>query len=217
MLKRGFSIMLIVTLMLGIIAVPMDKPNAAEPVTLKVGWTAEADSISPFIAYSISATEIFKLIYDPLVAFDNELNAVGRLAKSWQVSDDNLTWTFTLQEGVKWHDGEAFTAEDVKFTYELLQESGLGLYAGSLDGVTSIETPDDYTVVFNLAYPRAAFMYQVAAHESQIMPKHIYENEDILAGPHATCEELPIGTGPFIAGTEGTWRKTANVPGMSTK
>lgn len=192
MLKRGFSIVLIITLVLGYLAVPMDKSKAAEPVTLKVGWTAEADSISPFIAYSISATEIFKLIYDPLVAFDNELNAVGRLAKSWQVSDDNLTWTFTLQEGVKWHDGEAFTAEDVKFTYELLQESGLGLYAGSLDGITSIETPDDFTVVIKTDEPKANMLQMT----TPILPQHIWKDvkmEELETWPN----ESPVGTGAF--------------------
>lgn len=158
----------------------------------RVGWTAEPDSISPFIAYNISATEIFKLIYDPLVAFDNDVEPVGRLAKEWTISDDYLTWTFHLKEGIKWHDGEGFTAEDVKFTYEYLLESGLGLYADSLKGITSIKTPDDFTVIITTSEPKAN-MLQIT---TPILPKHIWEDvskDELETWPN----EKPIGTGAF--------------------
>ncbi|WP_158598303.1 ABC transporter substrate-binding protein [Falsibacillus albus] len=166
--------------------------KAADPVTLKVGWTAEPDSISPFIAYSISSTEIFKLIYDPLVAFNDKVEPEGRLAKSWDVSDDHLTWTFHLQKDVKWHDGVPFTSKDVKFTYETIQKSGLGLYAGYLDGITSIETPDDYTVVIKTKDPKANMLQMT----TPILPEHIWKDvsmKDLEKWPN----DKPIGTGPF--------------------
>ncbi|WP_417898108.1 ABC transporter substrate-binding protein [Bacillus haimaensis] len=191
-MKKLGSILLTVMLVFSYLVLPMNQANAEDPTTLKIGWTAEADSLSPFVAWTISATEIFKLIYDPLVAFDNDVEPVGRLAKDWQVSDDNLTWTFNLQEGVKWHDGMPFTSADVKFTYETLQESGLGLYAGYLDGITSIETPDEHTVVIKTEDPKANMLQST----TPILPKHIWEDismEELETWPN----ENPIGTGAF--------------------
>ena len=66
------------------------------------------------------------LIYDSLVVYNENYESVPNLATGWSHSDDNLTWTFNLQEGVKWHDGEPFTSADVKFTYELMMNAGLG-------------------------------------------------------------------------------------------
>jgi peptide/nickel transport system substrate-binding protein len=190
--KKLFSIGLMFVLLFSSFIIPASKTKAADPFTLNIGWTSEPDSISPFVAYNIAATEIFKLIYDPLVAFDNDVKPVGRLAKEWSVSDDHLTWTFNLQEDVKWHDGEPFTAEDVKFTYEIMQESGLGLYAGYLDGITSIETPDDHTVVIKTDEPKANMLQST----TPIIPKHIWEDvsmEELETWPN----EAPVGTGAF--------------------
>ena len=189
MFKKSFSFILMFVLLISCFLVPVSKAKEADPFILNIGWTSEPDSISPFIAYSISATEIFKLIYDPLVAFDNDVKPVGRLAKDWSVSDDRLTWTFHLQEGVKWHDGEPFTSADVKYTYETLQESGLGLYAGYLDGITSIETPDDLTVVMKTDKPKANMLQST----TPILPKHIWEDvsmEDLETWPN----DAPVGT-----------------------
>ena len=88
------------------------------------------------------------LIYDSLVIYDENYEAVPNLATEWSQSDDNLTWTFKLQEGVKWHDGEPFTSADVKFTYDLMMDTGLGyMYSSYLTGITEVQTPDDLTVV----------------------------------------------------------------------
>ncbi|MGP4082252.1 ABC transporter substrate-binding protein [Pseudalkalibacillus sp. R45] len=170
----------------------MPKGKAAETDTIKIGWTSEPDSISPFIAYSISSTEIFKLVYDPLVGFNDDVEPVGRLAKDWKVSNDNLTWTFKLEENVKWHDGEPFTSKDVKFTYETLQESGLGLYAEYLKGIESIETPDEHTVVIKTKEPKANMLQMT----TPILPEHIWKDvslEDLETWPN----DKPIGTGAF--------------------
>jgi peptide/nickel transport system substrate-binding protein len=166
--------------------------SAADPSVLKVGWTTEPDSLSPFITYRQATTELFLLIYDSLVSFDNNIEPVGRLAKDWEISDDKLTWTFNLQKDVKWHDGEPFTSEDVKFTYETLQKSGLGLYADFLKGIASIETPDEHTVIIKTEKPKAN-MLQIT---TPILPKHIWKDvkiDDLSTWPN----DKPVGTGAF--------------------
>jgi peptide/nickel transport system substrate-binding protein len=165
---------------------------AEEPVTLRVGWTAEPDSLSPFISNRIVTFELHLLLYDTLVAYDNEVKPTGRLAKEWKVSDDHLSWTFKLAEGVKWHDGQPFTSEDVKFTYESLMKAQTGMYSDFLKGITSIETPDPLTVIIKTDKPKAN-MLQVTA---PILPKHIWSNvkfDDLKTWPN----DKPIGTGAF--------------------
>ena len=173
--------------------------HAEEPAILRIGWGNEPDSLSPFITYEQSTSELFLMLYDPLIAFDKDKNPVGRLAKEWSVSDDKLTWTFKLVDGVKWHDGEPFTSEDVKFTYELFMETGLGLYAPFLDGIEKIECPDATTVVMKTSKPKANMLMS----SCPILPKHIWEK--VPKDELGTWEnEKPIGTGAFKF---GEWKK----------
>lgn len=168
------------------------KVMAEEDAILRVGWGNEPDSLSPFIAYNQPAAELFTLIYSPLISLDNDQNPVGVLATEWSVSDDNLTWTFKLVKNAKWHDGEIFTSEDVKFSYELMKESGLGLYSGLLDGIEEIDCPDSNTVVIKTEEPKANMLQGSAP----ILPKHIWS--DVPSDELETwSNEKPIGTGPF--------------------
>ena len=107
-----------------------------------------------------------------------------------------MTYTFHLREGVKWHDGEAFTAKDVKWTFESILEYGDQAYTYSyVKMIDSIETPDDYTVVFHMAYPCGTFVESVGDYQGpDILPAHIYEGTDPYTNP---ANQNPIGTGPF--------------------
>ncbi|MGE5703054.1 MAG: ABC transporter substrate-binding protein [Clostridia bacterium] len=165
---------------------------ATEPSVFRIGWTKDPDSLSPFISNSISTFELHLLMYDTLIAFDNQIKPVGRLAKEWKVSDDNLTWTFKLVEGVKWHDGQPFTSEDVKFTYETLMKAKTGMYADFLKGISSIETPDPNTVVIKTDKPKANMLTVTAP----ILPKHIWKDvklDNLKTWPN----DKPVGTGAF--------------------
>ncbi len=160
-------------------------------LVLRVGTTEDLDSLSPFNAYERAASEVFLLCYDSLVQFDAELKPVPALAESWTVSDDGKAWTFRLRKGVAWHDGKPFGSYDVKWTYETVQSSQLGMYATFLEGIESIETPDDLTVVIRTAEPKANMLQN----PTPIVPRHIWE-------PHAaeleTFEDAAmVGTGPF--------------------
>ena len=89
-------------------------------------------------------------IYEGLLRYGTDLQPQPLLAKSWEISDDGLTYTFTLNEGVKWHDGEDFTAEDVVFSADVFLRETHARLRASLAYVESITAPDDTTVVFQL-------------------------------------------------------------------
>ncbi len=168
-------------------------PLAAEKSnSLRIGVTRETDSLSPFLSWSVSGDELFLLIYDPLVRVDKNFNPTPNLAKSWTISDDNLTWTFVLADNAKWHDGEPVRAEDVKSSYEYIISSGLGMYAGGLEGISSIEAPDEKTVVIKTDEPKANMLMSSAP----ILPKHVLDTlteEDL----ETWSNDNPIGSGPF--------------------
>ena len=136
-------------------------------------------------------------ILSKLCAWDEDTKTIyPDLAESWDIADDLMTYTFHLREGVKWHDGEAFTAKDVKWTFESILEYGDQAYTYSyVKMIDSIETPDDYTVVFHMAYPCGTFVESVGDYQGpDILPAHIYEGTDPYTNP---ANQSPIGTGPF--------------------
>ncbi len=133
-------------------------------------------------------------IYESLLRYDHDLNPMPSLAKSWSVSEDGKTYTFTLQDGVKWHDGTAFSAADVVFTADVFLRETHARLRASLKHVESITAPDDSTVVFQLKNPFGPFIGIFEAGTMPIVPKHIYEGTDYKKNP---ANNTPIGTGPF--------------------
>lgn len=136
-------------------------------------------------------------IFSKLVAYDDSTNELyGDLAESWSNSDDLMTYTFNLRQGVKWHDGESFTSADVKWTIDSILEMGDRAYGYSvLSAVERVEAPDDYTVVLHLSEPSGTMINNVADYYGfDILPKHLYEGTDVNENP---CNTVPVGTGPF--------------------
>ena len=167
-----------------------------EGTTFTMAITEEIDTLNPLSAWMQVSYEALLLIYDPLVRYDVNLDPVPCLAESWEISEDQLSWTFHLKEGVNWHDGEPLTAEDVKFTYELYQELDSYMYGGYLTGISSIDCPDDYTVVITTENPKANMLMNT----SPIIPMHIWADvEDQYNWENAE----PIGTGPYMYGGQG--------------
>ncbi|RME49889.1 MAG: twin-arginine translocation signal domain-containing protein, partial [Caldilineae bacterium] len=130
-------------------------------------------------------------IHNPLVAVNefNELENV--LAKEVEVSEDGLTYTFKLHEGVKFHDGTEFTAEDVKYTYDYYRNPDNGAsIAGDFTGVGSVEVVDKYTVVVHMDEVNAASLTSWAGTPIVHSKYHAEVGED-------TYRTAPIGTGPY--------------------
>ena len=133
-------------------------------------------------------------IYQGLLRYDFTLKPLPSLAKSWTVSPDGLTYTFKLEEGVKWHDGAPFTAEDVVFSCAKFLPEVHPRARAIFERCESITAPDKFTAVFKLKEPFEPFLYSFLPAGAPMMPKHIYDGTDYRANPK---NATPIGTGPF--------------------
>ena len=147
----------------------------------------------PPLANDASSFGIIGLVYDSLLKYDGDLNLVGQLAESWEVSKDGLTITFQLRHGVKWHDGAPFTAQDVLFTYQVMVDPKTPTaYSGDYLQVKKAEAPDDYT--FRVTYPQPFAPALGSWAGLSILPKHLLAGQDITKSP---LGRHPIGTGPY--------------------
>ncbi|QTP54991.1 ABC transporter substrate-binding protein [Billgrantia sulfidoxydans] len=133
-------------------------------------------------------------IYEGLLSYSTDLEPRPQLAESWDVSDDGLVYTFHLRDDVRWHDGEAFTAEDVVFSADIFHRELNPSARAVLQHVESIEATDDHTVVFTLAEPFGPFLLSFEAGTFTMVPKHIYEGTEFRDNE---ANNHPIGTGPF--------------------
>ena len=124
-------------------------------------------------------------IYDGLVDYDNDGKMVPMLAESVDVSSDGKTITFNLRKGVTWHDGEAFTSEDVQFTIMDVLKKVHPRGPNSFKEVSSIDTPDAHTAVFNLDNPAPYMLRALSSYESPMVPKHHLEGQDVKTAGQA--------------------------------
>ena len=136
--------------------------------------------------------EIAKLIFDGLMRDDENNDVVPGLAESYDYDESTYTYTFHIRDGIKWHDGEPLTAEDVKFTIEaIMNPDNLSENAPDFEDVEEINVIDDLTVSFKLSAPNAAFtQYMTMA----VLPKHCLEGEDMQ---ESDFFRAPIGTGAY--------------------
>ncbi|WP_043445876.1 ABC transporter substrate-binding protein [Halotalea alkalilenta] len=133
-------------------------------------------------------------IYEGLLRYDAQLQPMPQLASAWEISDDGLTYTFHLREGVQWHDGEPFSADDVVFSTDVFMRETNPRSRAILDHVASIEAPDANTVVFTLKQPFPAFIQAFEVGTLPMVPRHVYADTDFYDNP---ANNTPIGTGPF--------------------
>ncbi|HET6671869.1 MAG TPA: ABC transporter substrate-binding protein [Agromyces sp.] len=157
---------------------------------LVVGVTSDPDTLFPWKATQFQAVNVLQNIYGTLTEFDEELNVVPGLAESWEVSDDGLTVTFHLRNGVTYADGSTFGSEDVKYSLEAIQdEATAAVAATSLASVTAVDAPDENTVVLTLSAPDAALPANLA-----VVNLAILSSDDTEEALNTT----PNGTGPFM-------------------
>ena len=133
-------------------------------------------------------------IYQGLLKFSPKLEPLPELAKSWTLSDDKRTYTFHLQDGVTFHDGQKMTSDDVAFSIMKFHMEVAPRARSIFARIKQAETPDPLTVSFTLDAPFEPFLLMFDVTSAAIMPKHIFEGTDYRNNPH---NQTPIGTGPF--------------------
>ena len=132
------------------------------------------------------------LIFETLVFVDQDATVVPGLAESWEVSDDGTSYTFTLREGITFHNGRELTSEDVKWNYERIANPDTGAASAAVFAIVdSIETPDERTVVLQLSEPSGALLSDLAlqGRVGIVAPESYSDAGDI---------EDFIGTGPYV-------------------
>lgn len=175
---------------------PPDPVGSTEKLkggTLVVSLKENPGSFNPLWKTDDYASNISQNIFNKLVTLNNNYEICPDLAKSWEISPDGLTYTFSLFENIKWHDGVEFTSNDVKWSIEAVQEFN-GRMKNEWSAIEKIECPDKNTVILKLSRPDAALLGFLAWYANQIMPAHIYEGTDWTTNP---ANQKPIGTGPF--------------------
>jgi peptide/nickel transport system substrate-binding protein len=186
-------------LMAGLLSVLLGSvPAEAQGNILKVATTADPPTLDLASNTAGETAQIMDHVFDSLYAYDREFKPQPQLAESYDLSDDKLTWTFHLRKGILFHDGTKMTAEDVKAS--ILRFKEVSPRGSQFDVVTSIETPDPYTIKLRTSKPVSTMINYVAGQESvlTIMPKHAVMKEGKVKGVgELKLPEDYIGTGPF--------------------
>ncbi|MCK4451914.1 MAG: ABC transporter substrate-binding protein, partial [Anaerolineae bacterium] len=173
--------------------VPEEPTPTPAPVTLTLpgdDWGYP----SPFTRYPRGPGYMqMSFLFDTLT-WKDEKGVIPWLADGWEDSEGGTKWTFKLHEGVKWHDGEPFTAEDVAFTFEYLKEHIAPWFEALKEQIEKVEVQDEHTVTLYLKQPIVDFLIEVAG-AVPIIPKHIWQ--DVEDPAKFTAEEAIIGSGLF--------------------
>lgn len=159
--------------------------------TLTAAFSADPAGFDPMRGPSGMSHVVMEQVYSTLMSLTPDNKVEPDLAESYEVSDDGLTYTFKLRAGVKFHNGDPLTSEDVKFTFDRLRAPDSGYsYGSQIATIKRVDAPDPETVVFRLSKPTAPFLVSMAFPGSSIVPKKLVESGYNL-------NSRPIGSGPF--------------------
>ena len=166
--------------------------EAAAPAagdTLTAAIAGEPDQLDPHVTTAYFSFQVLENVYDTLIEPDVNLEMQPALAESWETSEDQLTWTFHLAEGVTWHDGSDFTADDVVYSYTRIMEEELAP-SWRFSTVESVTAPDDQTVEITVSEPSPNLLANLGGYKGVA----IVQEANVEAGDITTA---PVGTGPF--------------------
>ena len=191
---RTIVAVLVAGVALAAVVLPASAQDDAKKV-LKIGWAQDPQTLNPFVAQDEENFEVWAMNWDLLINFSpDDLGPVPGIAESWDVSPDKKTVTYHLIEGAKWSDGKPITSKDVKFSLEELGGDSL-IFTGYTSNVTSIETPDDQTVVIKTDQPDTRMIGGLFVY---IIPEHVYGK---VPGAQLRKDFQPplpmVGSGPY--------------------
>lgn len=164
--------------------------------TLVYALNTDVQSLDPQIQNDTTSEQVVKMLYNTLLKFEDDGTVVGDLAESWSVSEDKLTWTFNLKQGVKFHNGKELTSADVKATFDraLNAEAGGLRTTEIIKMFTAVEAPDPYTVTITTDGPYGPMESLMCNMSLGIMDADYIEQYGLDLG---TSVEGENGTGPF--------------------
>lgn len=164
--------------------------------TLVYALNTDVQSLDPQIQNDTTSESVVKMLYNTLLKFEDDGTVVGDLAESWSVSEDKLTWTFNLKQGVKFHNGKELTSADVKATFDraLNAEAGGLRTTEIIKMFTAVEAPDPYTVTITTDGPYGPMESLMCNMSLGIMDADYIEKYGLDLG---TSVEGENGTGPF--------------------
>ncbi len=188
------AVALVVLIVTSVTAQAADTPRRGGVLLAAIG--ADAPSLDPHQEQTFATIELVAPIYSTLLQIDpyNYPKIIGDLATEWKIAQDGLTYTFKIRGGVKFHDGSALTAADVKASYDKIVFPPAGVRSirkNLYSAVQGVEAPDASTVVFKLKSPSASLLDNLASPWNVIYPKK-YLDKDLNY-----FKDKTVGSGPF--------------------
>lgn len=198
MILKTQRFLFFIALIVGVLFFSSSKLKADDSSTLKYAFGAEPDTLNPILATDAYAARIESFFNDNLIDRDHKtLKLKPSLATHWEISEDRLEYTFYLRHDVYWHDGKKFTADDVVYSFNQIQNPKVtaphlrGNFLGA--GIKKIKKIDDYTVKF--ISERPYFRALETCGSLPLVPKHIYQGStEFNFHPN---NRKPIGLGPY--------------------
>ena len=173
------------------LAFPAQAEEGTYGGTLVTAFSADPGGFDPARGPSGMSHVVIEQVYSTLLNLDENAKPYAGIAESWSQTEDGLSWTFTLREGLTFHNGEPLTAEDVVYSFEriLAPDSGYA-YSSQIETISEVVALDDLTVEFRLNRVTGPFEIYMAFPGSSIVPKDLVES-----GWDLNAE--PVGSGPF--------------------
>ncbi|EFB91716.1 ABC transporter, substrate-binding protein, family 5 [Pyramidobacter piscolens W5455] len=166
---------------------------ALDKDVLTIVKSAEIISLDPQDITDTPSEDLNRKIYEGLVDFNMSLDVVPKLAKSWEISEDRLTWTFKLREGVTFHSGAPFNAEAVKVNFDRILNGRYKRTSLYQPIIKEVRVVDEYAVAFDLKQPFGPFLNNLAHTAGLILdPSYVKD-----PAKNAKIKRQPSGTGPF--------------------
>lgn len=159
--------------------------------TLRVGLSADPAQLDPHLTSLTAAWHVIEHVYEGLVRTNAALEPEPSLAESWEISEDGLKYTFALRQGVTFHNGREFVADDVVYSMNRILDPAIASpHSSDFGAVATVEAPDPATVVITLSGPDASFLAKLMGTSIAVVPREEVEaNGDLL--------QTMVGTGPF--------------------